>query len=238
MALSELEHHSSRGQRKDRARGEVRVEPHGGVPEAPLPREVPGHKWGWSGTSWSTWRTSAHSCRFSMLLWPQPVENVTDTLRILDLSMAEQVIEVPKISCSPCPSRSLFPEPQSAEQLVEVPTVLSPLRIAEQIVGIRVPRGRGNWRVQGFSQNRVQQRRILLANAFLSGLWSRSLISQRRLSSRSLTFLLVVPLGRVRPHLLVLQMRILVFFFRTFPHGKMSAHQPIICTVFSTRIFP
>ena len=36
------------------------------------------------------------------------------------------------------------------EQLVEVPTVLSPLRIAEQIVGIPVPRGRGERRVQGF----------------------------------------------------------------------------------------
>ena len=57
---------------------------------------------------------------------------------------------MPKISCSPCPSRSLVPEPQSAEQLVEVPTVLSPLRIAEQIVGIPVPRGRGERRVQGF----------------------------------------------------------------------------------------
>ena len=51
--------------------------------------------------------------------------------------------EVPKISCSPCPSRSLVPETQSAEQLVEVPTVLSPLRFAEQIVGTPVPHGRG-----------------------------------------------------------------------------------------------
>ena len=82
---------------------------------------------------------------------PQMVENVADTLlRILDFPIAEQVIEVPKISCSPCPSRSLIPEPQSAEQLVEVPTVLSPLRIAEQIVGIPVPRVCGQRRVQGF----------------------------------------------------------------------------------------
>ena len=81
---------------------------------------------------------------------PQMGGDVTDTLRILDFPIAEQVIEVPKISCSPCPSRSLVPEPQSAEQLVEVPTVLSPtriaLRIAEQIVDTPVPRGRG----QGF----------------------------------------------------------------------------------------
>ena len=31
-----------------------------------------------------------------------------------------------------------------------MPTVLSPLRIAEQIAGITVPRGRGKRRVQGF----------------------------------------------------------------------------------------
>ena len=78
---------------------------------------------------------------------PQMVGDVTDTFRILDFPIAEQVIEVPKISCFPCPSRSLLPEPQSAEQLVEVPTVLSPtriaLRIAEQLVDTPVPRGRG-----------------------------------------------------------------------------------------------
>ena len=44
--------------------------------------------------------------------------DVTYTLRILDFPIAEQVIDVPKISCSPCPLRSLVPEPQSAEQLV------------------------------------------------------------------------------------------------------------------------
>ena len=81
---------------------------------------------------------------------PQMVGDVTDTFRFLDLPMAEQVIEVPKISCSPCPSRYPVPEPQSAEQLVEVPTVLSPLQIAEQIVDTPVPLGRGKRRVQGF----------------------------------------------------------------------------------------
>ena len=40
------------------------------------------------------------------LLVPQTVDYVTDALRMLDRPMAEQVIEVPKISCSPCPSRS------------------------------------------------------------------------------------------------------------------------------------
>ena len=95
----------------------------------------------------------ADVCPFVQILdasVPQTVDCVMDALRILDLPMAEQVIEVPKISCSPCPSRSLIAEPQSADQLVEVPTVLSPLRIAEQIVGTPVPLGRGKRRVQGF----------------------------------------------------------------------------------------
>ena len=66
--------------------------------------------------------------------------------RLLDRPIAEQVIEVPKISCSPCPSRVPFLVPQMAEQLVEVPTVLTPtriaLRIAEQVVNTPVPQGR------------------------------------------------------------------------------------------------
>ena len=96
-----------------------------------------------SGTSWRI--LASLQVQILDLPVPQMVENVTDTLWILDFSIAERVIEVPKISCSPCPLRSLVPEPQSAEQLVEVPTVLSPtriaLQIAEQIVGIPVPQG-------------------------------------------------------------------------------------------------
>ena len=64
---------------------------------------------------------------------PRTVDSVTDVLRLLDRPLVEQVISVPKISCSPCPSRSRVSEPQSAEQLVEVPTVLTPTRIALQI---------------------------------------------------------------------------------------------------------
>ena len=104
----------------------------------------------WSGTSW---KISVLSCPFVQILdlpVPQTVDYVADALWILDRPMAEQVIAAPKISCSLCPSRSLVPEPQSAEQLVEVPTALSPLRIAEQIVGTPVPLGRGKRHVQGF----------------------------------------------------------------------------------------
>ena len=86
---------------------------------------------------------------------PQMVDYVAEALRLLDRPIAEQVIEVPTVFCSPCPSRSVVPVPQSAEQLVEVPTVLTPtriaLRIAEQIVDIPVPRGRGQGSLPGES---------------------------------------------------------------------------------------
>ena len=62
---------------------------------------------------------------------------------------------MPKILKDVIPARSLVPEPQTAEQLVEVPTVLSPariaLQIAKQIVDTPVPQGRGGKRrVQDF----------------------------------------------------------------------------------------
>ena len=44
---------------------------------------------------------------------PQTVDYVVDSLRFLDFPVAEQVIHVPRISCSPCPSRSRVPEPQT-----------------------------------------------------------------------------------------------------------------------------
>ena len=82
---------------------------------------------------------------------PQMVDKLEDVLKIVDLIVPVQEIDVPKISSLSCPlPRRVLPEPQSAEQLVEVPTVLSPLRIAEQIVGNPVPLGRGKRRVQGF----------------------------------------------------------------------------------------
>ena len=65
---------------------------------------------------------------------PQMVAQLLEVFRLLDTQLPdEQAILVPKFSCSPCPSRSRVPEPQSADQLVEVPTVLTPTRIALQI---------------------------------------------------------------------------------------------------------
>ena len=63
-----------------------------------------------------------------------------------DFQVPELVIEVPKISLDVIPLRTLVPEPQLAEQLVEVPTIVSFSsfqRIMEQTVDIPVPQGGG-----------------------------------------------------------------------------------------------
>ena len=61
-------------------------------------------------------------------------------------SLVEQVIAVPKISLDRIPQRSVCRRPQKAEQLVEVPTIVSfsslQQQTAEQIIDIPVP-GRG-----------------------------------------------------------------------------------------------
>ena len=75
-----------------------------------------------------------------------------------DFRVAEQVIEVSKIVCPPRAARTALRAPQTAEQLVEVPTVLSysslQQLIVEQTVDIPVPgRAGGGERggLQGFS---------------------------------------------------------------------------------------
>ena len=81
---------------------------------------------------------------------PQMVDSAMDFFRRLDMPVPEQVIDVPMISSSSCPSGAVLNEPQVVEQLVEVPTLLSVAvlqqRTAEQLAYIPVPRGRG----QGF----------------------------------------------------------------------------------------
>ena len=57
---------------------------------------------------------------------PQMVDNVMASFRLLDKPIADQVIEVPKISCPfSCPSRAFLFAPQVVEQFVEVPSVLT-----------------------------------------------------------------------------------------------------------------
>ena len=83
---------------------------------------------------------------------PQMVEQLVDLLAPLDFRVAEQVIEVPKIVCPPLAARTVLRAPQTAEQLVEVPTVSSysslQQHIVEQTVDIPVPgrAGGGAWR--------------------------------------------------------------------------------------------
>ena len=56
---------------------------------------------------------------------PQMVEQLVDILSLLDSHVAEQVIEVPKIECPPRAARTVLRAPQTVEQLVEVPTLVS-----------------------------------------------------------------------------------------------------------------
>ena len=92
----------------------------------------------------------------------QQMENrLVEMCRKLDILILEQAIEVPKISSSSHLScrRRVLRLPQTAEQLMEVPTIVSvsSLRaLVEQNEDIPVPRGRGGLvgrrGLQGFSQ--------------------------------------------------------------------------------------
>ena len=137
-------------------------------------------------------------------LVPQKVEQLVDFFKDLDSHVPVQVIEVPKISQDIILQRSVNLVPQMAEQLVEVPTLLSVAvlqqRTAEQIVGIPGRHGR----LQGLSQDRTQQRLRL---------------------SRLLTFLLPVEIFKVFAQDRVQQR----FQSRTFP---LQLHVVVVFTVF------
>ena len=90
-------------------------------------------------------------------LVPLMVEQLPDVFRFFDrrTTFPEQVTAVPKILPEDVPFRAVLRDPQLAEQLVEVPTIVSnsPLqRMMEHNVGIPVPgRGRRISGLQGFS---------------------------------------------------------------------------------------
>ena len=145
MALSEMKHHTSRGQRKDRAGGEARVALHGHVPEAPLPQ------------GWILRHVVGHLPAPSLDV---PVPQMVDQLPDIEHFFAalspdpEQVIEVPKILPLDVPVRAALRVTQLVEQLVEVPTTVSfssLQRTVEQHVDIPVPGGGGpSSGLQGF----------------------------------------------------------------------------------------
>ena len=99
-----------------------------------------------------------------------------------DVRVPEQVIEVPKIPIDELPARTSAREPQLAEQLVEVPTIISfssLQRIVEQNVDVPVPRG-GVRGLQGFptglasttssfSLERIPERNVELIAGFPGG---------------------------------------------------------------------
>ena len=141
-------HHTSRGQKKARARGEVRDAVHGEVPEALLPQE-PGTQhfalddddsvpelWGSRPDRLNEVRRQERVQRHAVeqigdsvpflpfLDVPVPLmgEQLVEVYKLLDVAVPEHVIEVPKIFVDDIPSRLSVREPQLAEQLVVVPT--------------------------------------------------------------------------------------------------------------------
>ena len=116
----------------------------------------PGRRRGTSGTPWNRLSTPCSSFRRLMFLCRRWKTSWWTYAGFSMSSFPEQAIEVPKISPTPRPPRRRrvrFTD-QTAEQLVEVPTIISYSslqRTAEQNVNIPVP-GRGGQHVglQGF----------------------------------------------------------------------------------------
>ena len=92
---------------------------------------------------------------------------VVEVLQKIDTASVEQVIAVPMISLDRIPQRSAVRLPQKAEQLVEVPTVLSyallQQRFAEQNIDIPVPHRRRRG-LQGFSSGQISAARFVEQN--------------------------------------------------------------------------
>ena len=179
QALAAYTHHSApRRQTIPRAGGWERVALHGQVPEHPTPQAAGAQHFAMDagegvGEAPAAWRPAP---LLEVLLQqrtaeqivepvpvvpllhafvPQMVEQLVDILALLDFRVAEQVIEVPKIVYPPRAARTVLRAPQTADQLVEVPTPVSYSsffqRTLEQNVDNPV-RGRGgrNVDLQGF----------------------------------------------------------------------------------------
>ena len=115
---------------------------------------------------------------------PQMVEQLVDFLTPLDFPVPEQVIEVPMIVCPPRAARTVLGVPQTVEQVVEAPTIVSYSslqRNMEQNVDIPVP-GRGG-RSSGLQ-------------ALLSGQSSTaSQLAQERISERLVEQIVDIPVS-------------------------------------------
>ena len=98
--------------------------------------------------------------------------------------VAEPVIDVPKILPHDVPARRLCCDTQLAEQLVEVPTIVSYSslqRTVEHHVDIPVPGGEGrNVGLQGSLPEQSSTAPLSSAERLSDGLWSRSLVLRWR----------------------------------------------------------
>ena len=130
MAVSEYKHHTSQGQNMDRAGRGVRDAVHGEVPEALLPQEP------------STEHFTLDDDDSVPELWgsrPERLFEVRPQERVQRRTV-QQIVDI-----APLPTLD-DPVPQTVEQLVEVPTIVSfssLQRIAEQSVDIPVVGGSG-----------------------------------------------------------------------------------------------
>ena len=155
MAVAEARHHSSRGQMTATAFSEMEEQEKNNAPrqKAPPPGMRPASLAETQGTQVALQRHVAEQVLYAPVVQilaapvPQMVDQL-DVLKILGMQLPvvpEQVIAVPKISCLSRSSQTFLSEPQRAEQLVEVPTVLSyallQQRTMEQTVDIPVPFG-------------------------------------------------------------------------------------------------
>ena len=144
-------------------------------------------------------------------------EQLVDVLQFFDSlrPVAEQVIEVPKIIIERIPPRTLVREPQLAEQLVEVPTIVSFSSLLQRTVR---------------SSTSTFQFLVVEGDSQVFKVLFPDRVQQRLLSSRSLTFLVeifkVLALDRVRQRLLLFilqldrmmtRMSLVQGFFALFP---------------------
>ena len=208
VALAESQHHSSRGQKTASAGEEARVALHGQVLEAPLTqgrvlRHVVGHL----------------SVPALVVPVPQMVDQLPDIeqfFRVLSRSCLSM-----SLCARPCALRSWWNSWWKCRQSYPIPrhsglwsttSIFQFLVVEDQILVFKV-----------FPLDRVQQRRLPPRNAFLSGLWSRSLTLFQVdvfmvLSQHKVHLLLTLQL--VLNNAL---MSLVKGFFRTFPQNKKSA---------------
>ena len=133
MVLSEKKHHTSRSQRTDRTEEQGRGAGgrdalHARVPGDPLPSRSSSSctKKRRGAAAFAEPRPLRHTMeqladfapKVQILDEPQTVEQL---VKHIDISVPEQVIEVPKILCPARPSRAVLADAQMGEQLVEVP---------------------------------------------------------------------------------------------------------------------